>query len=308
MQNSLLHQFLQKWNTRQGNRKSYVWETVIGTTKGLEGLGSVRRPLWLSTERAGGGGGPDSYQSSAHSQPQLRRFSLALYFDCPGAFSHLGRGQRLHVRVHGPARPGAAVQARGRRGTFLRPRRQGGYLAGRGIPDGVAPESAVLAHGGQRHDISHHLVDDARHAAATAARCGAGRGQVRAGYEHALALWRILRRSPALFLIMLQGVGIFVLERICQVNLFQPILAARGFSVCLVRTVLSVTTIFEALGAARPDWLRKVLHDLPAVTVLTVVIAGSMSLIALTGQIGTFIGLCLFPWRWGWPFPSGGSS
>jgi MFS family permease len=38
----------------------------------------------------------------------------------------------------------------------------------------------------------------------------------------------MVRGSPALMLIMLQGVAIFVLARICQVNLFQPILASKA--------------------------------------------------------------------------------
>src|SRR5262249_5758354 len=55
--------------------------------------------------------------------------------------------------------------------------------------------------------------------------------------------------SPMLALIMLQGVAIFVMERICQVNLFQPILGSKGFGLASYGWVMSFMSVFEASGA-----------------------------------------------------------
>ena len=61
-----------------------------------------------------------------------------------------------------------------------------------------------------------------------------------------------LRTSRWLALLMVQGVAMFTLVRICQVNLFQPILESKSLSVNWYGAVLAAMTVFEALGAARP--------------------------------------------------------
>ncbi|MEK7704376.1 MAG: MFS transporter [Myxococcota bacterium] len=113
----------------------------------------------------------------------------------------------------------------------------------------------------------------------------------------------VTRASPVLLLLMLQGIGIFVLERICQVSLFQPILESKGFLAVSYGWVLSVNTIFEAWGSARSNWLRRWMSDLSAVLVLTVVMGTSLSLIALTGKVGAVVGLTTFAWASGLAFP-----
>jgi hypothetical protein len=113
----------------------------------------------------------------------------------------------------------------------------------------------------------------------------------------------LLWGSPILIVVVLQGIGAFVLARICQVNLFQPILADKGFGLASFGVMTSVTSLFEALGSARPQWMRRWMTDLNSVFVLTGVMAVSLSLVAVSGSVGTVIWLCVFCLATGLSFP-----
>lgn len=122
-------------------------------------------------------------------------------------------------------------------------------------------------------------------------------------------LFSILFRNPYLVLIMLQGVALFVLARICQVNLFQPILANKGFTFVWYGAVMSLMTAFEALGAFKSKWLKKYLNDLNAVFVFTFIIGISFLLMSFNSFFGlnlkivTLFSLCLFSYVIGISFP-----
>jgi MFS family permease len=113
----------------------------------------------------------------------------------------------------------------------------------------------------------------------------------------------ILRRSRVLLLIMVQGVAIFTLVRICQVNLFQPILGAKDVPVTTYGIVLAAMTVFEAAGAARVGWLTRWVSDLRAVFVLTAAMALSLALVVPMGAAGTVVLLCVFALASGLSFP-----
>ncbi len=121
--------------------------------------------------------------------------------------------------------------------------------------------------------------------------------------DYMLPVFRVLRNSPLLALLMLQGIGIFILGRICQVNLYQPILEAKKFDLVSYGWIMSVMTVFEATGSARHNWTRRVMGDMNMVSALTLVIAGSLSLMALSGKGGTFAGLLLFAYATGLAYP-----
>lgn len=123
------------------------------------------------------------------------------------------------------------------------------------------------------------------------------------GLKPLRSLFFDLVHSPFLILVMLQGVAIFVLSRICQVNLFQPILGAKSFSVTSYGAIMSLMTIFEAIGSARPAWVRRFFSDLNAVFVLTLIIAGTLAVMASMGQVFTVVALCLFSLATGFAFP-----
>ena len=116
-------------------------------------------------------------------------------------------------------------------------------------------------------------------------------------------VWPVFLKSPMMIIVIAQGVGAFVLARICQVNLFQPILEQRSFGLPVFGVMMSVTTLFEAAGAARPQWIRRWMGDLSAVFVLSAVMAVSLLMIAVSGKAGTAIGLCAFCFATGLSFP-----
>ena len=112
-----------------------------------------------------------------------------------------------------------------------------------------------------------------------------------------------MRASRLLVLLMVQGVAIFTLARICSVNLFQPILDSKQTPVVLYGVVMALMTVFEALGAARPNWLRSRLSDVRSVFVLTLAMAVTLALAGLLGVVGSVVALCLFSLACGLSFP-----
>ncbi len=121
--------------------------------------------------------------------------------------------------------------------------------------------------------------------------------------ERFTGLFSRLRTSPYLVFLMFQGVGIFVLSRVCQVNLYQPIMNDKLFSLSSFGLVMSLMTVFEALGSYKPDWLRRYFTDLNAVYVLTAVMALSLGLIAYSGWVATLVWFCVFSLATGFSFP-----
>ncbi len=124
-----------------------------------------------------------------------------------------------------------------------------------------------------------------------------------------IEVFKILLANPYLVLIMLQGVALFVLARVCQVNLFQPILENKGFSVVTYGMVMAVMTLFEALGAFKSKWVKKYASDLNAIFILTFFIGVSFLLMSFNSFWGidrklvTLVALCLFSYVIGISFP-----
>ena len=122
-------------------------------------------------------------------------------------------------------------------------------------------------------------------------------------------IFSTLFNNPYLVLIMFQGVALFVLARICQVNLFQPILENKGFSVVTYGMVMALMTIFEAIGSFRSSWVRKYINDLNAVFIFTVAIGITFYFMSLNRFYGidvkyvTLTALCLFSYVIGISFP-----
>ncbi len=112
-----------------------------------------------------------------------------------------------------------------------------------------------------------------------------------------------LQKSPTLILIMIQGIAIFVLSRICQVNLFQPILEKKTFALWSFGPIMSAMTIFEALGSAKPKIIRYWFDDLNAVFVLTAVMAICLALMTTGPQLAILVLLCIFSFATGLSFP-----
>jgi MFS family permease len=111
------------------------------------------------------------------------------------------------------------------------------------------------------------------------------------------------RAQPFLSVVILQGVAAFVLARLVQVNLFQPVLEQRGFPVAGYGLVMALMTAFEAIGSARPRWIRNWLDDFRAVFVLSLVLAASMGALAPSGFWMTLVLLSFFAYVTGLLYP-----
>ncbi|MGW6691657.1 MFS transporter [Streptomyces sp. NPDC054961] len=114
---------------------------------------------------------------------------------------------------------------------------------------------------------------------------------------------KVLRTSRSLGPLMVQGVAVFTLARICQVNLFQPLLLEKHLPVADHGAVLSAMTVAEAVGSARTGWLRGRLSDTTVVTVLSVVMALTLAATTLSGSWGTILWLCVFAAAAGLAYP-----
>lgn len=130
--------------------------------------------------------------------------------------------------------------------------------------------------------------------------------QIKAAVTESASHWRETAThvlNSRLLLVMLQGVAIFVMVRILQVNLYQPILSAKKFDITSFGWSMSLMTGFEALGSKLAPRLRRKVDDLRVVTWATVAISASLVVVSCVGQIGTLVGFCLFSLAAGVAFP-----
>lgn len=118
-----------------------------------------------------------------------------------------------------------------------------------------------------------------------------------------LSAGKLLLDSPFLVFLILQGIAIFVLGRIAQVNLFQPILGSKNFGLEHYGWIMALMTVFEAVGSWYPHLLRRYTNDLNAVFGLTVVMGLSFAVLPVAGQLATLASLCVFSLACGLSFP-----
>ncbi|GAA5705396.1 MFS transporter [Streptomyces avermitilis] len=114
---------------------------------------------------------------------------------------------------------------------------------------------------------------------------------------------RCVASSRWLALVMVQGVAVFTLSRICQVNLFQPILLENGIAEASHGGVLAAMTIAEAVASARPQWLSRRLPPVAWISILSLALAGTLAAMTLGGPWAVVTLLCLFAAATGFAFP-----
>lgn len=133
---------------------------------------------------------------------------------------------------------------------------------------------------------------------------GGGRPNRAPVFERLRDTGSILARTPGLTLAILQGVAIFVLVRILQVNLYQPILESKSIPLTWYGPVMAAMTFFEAFGSRHPGWIRKYLNDRGALSFWTTWIA--LVLIAIPFAPGPWVlGLLgVFSFSAGMAFPT----
>ncbi|MEU7411943.1 MFS transporter [Streptomyces sp. NPDC042638] len=117
------------------------------------------------------------------------------------------------------------------------------------------------------------------------------------------AALRALRVSPWLPLLMVQGVAVFTLSRICQVNLFQPVLLDHGIGENAHGGVLAAMTVAEAVASARPQWLSRRLAPAQWVSLLSVALAVVLAGTVLGGPWLVVALLCAFAAITGFVYP-----
>ncbi|MFK8911399.1 MFS transporter [Streptomyces sp. YS-3] len=139
----------------------------------------------------------------------------------------------------------------------------------------------------------------------TAKAAGRGDGGRRGGafLRDAGAALRCVASSPWLAVVMVQGVAVFTLSRICQVNLFQPILLHHGVGEASHGSVLAAMTVAEAVGSARPQWLSRRLPPVAWVSILSLALAGTLAAMTLGGPWAVIALLCLFAAATGFAYP-----
>ncbi|MBS2040027.1 MFS transporter [bacterium] len=113
----------------------------------------------------------------------------------------------------------------------------------------------------------------------------------------------LLRDNPRMLVVMLQGVALFTLTRIVQVNLFNPILEAQSFRLDQFGRIMAMNTLFESLGAAYPKLLRRFVSDFQAVFWLTLAMGGCCWGLTRCGWLGCLAWLNLFSVITGLAYP-----
>ncbi len=138
----------------------------------------------------------------------------------------------------------------------------------------------------------------------------AGRTEAKAASRGGLAFLRdattALRcvwATPWLALLMVQGVAVFTLSRICQVNLFQPVLLDHGIPEGSHGGVLAAMTVAEAVASARPQWLGSRLSPVAWVSLLSLAMAAALAGSTLGGPWTVIALLCVFAAVTGFAYP-----
>lgn len=77
--------------------------------------------------------------------------------------------------------------------------------------------------------------------------------------------FQVLRSTPRLWFMMGLGLSAFVLARLVQVNLFQPLLSSKGFGLETFGLIMAGTTLVEAAGSAWGEQVARKVGDLRSV-------------------------------------------
>lgn len=117
------------------------------------------------------------------------------------------------------------------------------------------------------------------------------------------AAFQELKSNRLLLLVIFQGTAIFVLSRVAQVTLFQPILNEKAVPTVWHGLVMSAMTVFEALGSWKTNFLKRWISHLNAVNIMTLVLAATLGGMVFAGSNLTVGLLCLFSLAVGLSFP-----
>lgn len=111
------------------------------------------------------------------------------------------------------------------------------------------------------------------------------------------SLWNALLmvfRERRLLGLMIQGMGVFVLARLVQVNLFQPILLSKGFTTSSLGWMMALMTAAEAFASLRLKVVLARLRPVDSVTILTAALAVVVALFSVVRGGMVIVGLVIF--------------
>lgn len=109
--------------------------------------------------------------------------------------------------------------------------------------------------------------------------------------EWGSALYRSVTNSR-LVLMMLQGVSLYVIAHVCQINFFGPTMNAKGFDIKLHGIIMSLMTLFEAAGSLLVTKIKKA--DRMKILATVGAMSLAMLMIGYGSQIITVLGFCGF--------------
>lgn len=114
---------------------------------------------------------------------------------------------------------------------------------------------------------------------------------------------RDIHHDYYLIFIIFQGIGIFTLTRLCQVNLYQPILNSKNFTLFSFGWILSLMTLSEALGSYYPHRIQCLFNNRRIVSITTLLMGASLCLIPFYAKTGTVFLLLIFSLASGVSYP-----
>ena len=122
--------------------------------------------------------------------------------------------------------------------------------------------------------------------------------------ESARIIFKSLSEKRTLLWLIGLGSGVFVLTRLTQVNLFQPILEKKGFSLEYFGWIMAGLTLMEAIGTSQSFRLSRRFSDLSLAKWMTVCACLSLLFISFGGREFTLLGFLLFTFFSGLVYPS----
>ncbi len=125
----------------------------------------------------------------------------------------------------------------------------------------------------------------------------------KSSFHGTLKALKYLGSNFYLLFIIIQGIGIFTLTRLCQVNLYQPILNSKNFTLYSFGWIMSLMTLSEALGSFFPQIFQSFKKNRQAVSFATIAMGLTLFLIPYADKIFTLILLLIFSLASGIAFP-----
>ncbi|MDA8793185.1 MFS transporter [Bacteriovoracaceae bacterium] len=105
-----------------------------------------------------------------------------------------------------------------------------------------------------------------------------------------------IKNSPLLISFIFQGAGIFILQRILLVQIFQPVLIYQKFSIESFGLLLGAITLIESIGSFNSNKLKRWISDENAIFIICIGVSLCFFILPILNQFITIItlGFCCF--------------